>query len=109
MHSGSPVAGFLTQVRDGHGGQGQTSGCRVHIGEAQAQGSVPGRCRPDHLQVDPLPDPHWAAAEHQAVFKSGSRPGGESAPLTQADLVSKDLRVEGQGAKAGAPTAVGHH
>lgn len=108
MHSSGPVAGLLTQVRYGHGGERQTSACGGHIGEAQAQGSVPVRRRAHHLQVDLLPQPHWAAAEHQAVSKGRSLPRGQSAALTQSDLVSRDPTVESQGAEAGPSTAVGH-
>lgn len=106
-HSSGPVARFLGQVGYGHGREGQASGCRVHVGEAHAQPSVPARGRLQHLQMDLLPDPHRAATEHQAVLEGGVGPGGQSAVPTQAHLVSKDLGVEGQGAETGASTAVG--
>lgn len=64
-----PVARFLGEVGYGHGGEGQPSGCRLHVGEAQAQGAVPARCSRHHLQMDLLLDPQRAAAEHQAVFE----------------------------------------
>lgn len=73
----------------------------MHVGEAHTQNSVPVTQILLQPQTNPLLDPHRAAAEYQAVLERAPQSLCSSTALTQADIVSHSLTVEGQGSEAG--------